>query len=49
MWNRRELLRTTGLGLTALALPRALSPGSAPARPNVLYVLADQWRASATG
>ena len=49
MWNRRELLRTTGLGLTALALPRALSPGSAPTRPNVLYVLADQWRASATG
>ena len=51
--KRRNFLKTTGVGIGAAMMSRAL-PGPAadtPARkkPNVVFVFADQWRAQATG
>ena len=46
-WTRREFLKASGFGLAAAAAPARSKPG--PPRPNVVFVLADQWRASATG
>ncbi len=46
-WTRREFLRVSGSGLAAAALPSWTSR-EAP-HPNVVFVLADQWRASALG
>jgi arylsulfatase A-like enzyme len=47
-WTRREFLKTSGLALAAAARP-ARTSAAAPPRPNVVFVFADQWRASATG
>jgi arylsulfatase A-like enzyme len=47
-WTRREFLKASGIGLAAAALPRR-AQATMPPRPNVVLVLADQWRASATG
>ena len=47
-WTRREFLKASGLGLAAAALPPP-ARAATPSRPNVVFVLADQWRASATG
>ena len=48
MMPRRDFLRTASAAALVLAAlpPRA---AGAPRRPNILYVLADQWRASAFG
>src|SRR5438067_1856159 len=45
MPNRRQFLRAAG---AALAGAPALL-GQRPRRPNVLFLLADEWRAQATG
>jgi arylsulfatase A-like enzyme len=47
-WTRREFLKASGIGAAAAALP-ARSASAAPTRPNVVFVFADQWRASALG
>jgi len=46
-FTRREFLRVSGSGLAAAALPSWSSTGTP--RPNVVFVFADQWRASAVG
>src|ERR1035438_4030491 len=43
--TRRQFLATRSL--QALAAPALL--GSPPGRPNVLFILADEWRAQSTG
>jgi arylsulfatase A-like enzyme len=51
--NRRDFLQHTVLGLTAgvLVTPGGRTFAAKPARrkPNIIYVLTDQWRAQATG
>ncbi len=48
--NRREFLKTTGLGAMSLALPRALSAGEVtPDKPNVLLIMTDQHRKDTIG
>ncbi len=51
--DRRRFVKAAGLGAGALTLPSVLGSGSvakaAPGRPNLVFVLADQWRAQATG
>ncbi len=53
--RRREFLQATAAGATAVALRSAAlgaDPGGEqqrPKRPNVVFLLADQWRAQATG
>lgn len=49
--NRRDFLKTTALGATAMLMPGCLqSAQKTPARkPNIVFVFADQWRAQATG
>ncbi len=56
--SRRDFLRATGAGAAALALPCCRAPEEAAEKepketpssgPNVVYVLADQWRGQATG
>lgn len=48
MMHRRNFLRAASAAAMALAARRSPSAG-APRRPNILYVLTDQWRASALG
>jgi arylsulfatase A-like enzyme len=43
--NRRAFLKTASAGLA----PAPAVLGRAPRRPNVLYIIADEWRAQATG
>ncbi len=50
--KRRDFLKLAGLGATAATLLPRLGLAAAPAtagqgRPNILFILADQWRASA--
>jgi len=47
-WSRRDFLKASGLGLAAASLAAPAAPG-AKARPHVVFVFADQWRASAAG
>jgi len=51
--NRRDFIKTAGLTAGVLAMPaavRAVRNAAKPAdKPNVVFVLADQWRAQATG
>ena len=54
--RRREFLQATAAGAAAAALGRGVplggepGPGQrSPRRPNVVFLLADQWRAQATG
>jgi len=50
--QRREFLQTTAVAAAAVACPAAFgrAAGAEPScQPNVVFVLADQWRAQATG
>ena len=49
--SRRQFLRTTALGAASMALSQSWSFGeiSKNKQPNLVFVLADQWRAQATG
>ncbi|MBN2313374.1 MAG: sulfatase [Sedimentisphaerales bacterium] len=53
--SRRQFLRMTALGAASMALPQPLSLAESspktnlPAKPNLIYVFADQWRVQATG
>ena len=53
--KRREFLRATGAGAAGAVLAAAAATAAAPPeagerrRPNVVFLLADQWRAQATG
>lgn len=61
MFSRRDMIKAAACGLAAGLLPSALKgagPATTPTtkasvpqgrRPNIVFVLADQWRASATG
>lgn len=48
--NRREFVKNSAVATAALGLYHML-PGliARPKKPNIVYILADQWRASATG
>lgn len=47
---RREFLKGTSIAGAGLALPRLLEAKSpTPTKPNIIFVLADQWRAQDTG
>ena len=52
-YSRRDFIKTVGFGVAAAALPGCTTAphGSIvkDKRPNILFVLADQWRAQATG
>ena len=48
MFRRRDFLRAVGLGAAAVALPRFLTAGAAPAkRPNILYIMSDDHASAA--
>jgi len=53
--SRRQFLRTAAFGTATMALSQPLSSGepspkkNPPAKPNLIYVFADQWRVQATG
>jgi len=51
--HRRDFLKVAGSGLGLALVGRTrtygASPGGRSARPNLLYIFADQWRAQATG
>jgi len=53
--TRRDFVRTTALGLTSVVLGPSVAKVAcsdercAVTRPNLVYLLADQWRAQATG
>lgn len=49
--DRREFIRRTGAGALAAACASVAgeTPDARAARPNVVFVFADQWRAQATG
>jgi arylsulfatase A-like enzyme len=50
--GRRNFLKTTALATGALTLSgmaRALAASAAASKPNILFILADQWRGNATG
>jgi arylsulfatase A-like enzyme len=49
-FNRRQFLQTTTAAAAASTLTTSIGDAAAPAKPpNVLFVLTDQWRASAMG
>jgi len=48
--NRRQFLKTAGLGLVALTIPKlARAADAKPKGPNLLFVMADQFRKHAIG
>ena len=47
--QRSEFLRTMALGTVAMSMPALGAVESRRKRPNVVFLFADQWRASATG
>jgi arylsulfatase A-like enzyme len=48
--KRRELLKSAGWGATSFLLGQTIGRArETPARPNLVFVFADQWRAEATG
>jgi len=47
--DRRDFLRTIGLGGAALTLGAPVTPSPRPARPNILYVMGDDHCATAIG
>jgi len=47
--NRRDFLKMAGIGAAALSMPSMLVAEDAKKKPNVVFLFADQWRASATG
>ena len=47
--TRRDFLRAAALGAAAAAWPRWARAEADQDRPNILFILADQWRASAFG
>lgn len=47
--NRRDFLKTVGLGVTALAVPDLACFARSNKRPNLLFVFADQFRKQAVG
>ncbi len=49
MPSRRDFLKGAFAGTASIALPWAAWAQGGGRRPNVLYLLTDQWRASATG
>ena len=49
MLNRRTILRSAAALAAGTSVSGAMGAKTAPKRPNILYVLTDQWRASATG
>ena len=49
MMNRRTVLTSAAAAAAGVSVSRASGAGTPSKRPNILYVLTDQWRASATG
>ena len=47
--NRRDFIKAGCWGICAMSAPEALSAEPRQERPNLVYVLVDQWRAQATG
>ena len=52
--SRRDFLKVSGMAAVGACVPGALSAQEAPAatggkKPNIVFLFADQWRASATG
>ena len=47
--TRRDFLRTAALGAAAVCGPRWARADEKKERPNIVFILADQWRASAFG
>jgi len=47
--SRRDFVKTAGLTAGVLAMPSVVRAAKQNRKPNVVFVLADQWRAQATG
>ena len=47
--SRRELIKRTGIGLAAAAVAQTASAEDGPARPNIIFILADQLRYQSCG